>query len=585
MSTILPLTSLTALNLPQPPAWITARPQPPQPVTNPFAHLGPDYHPGYVPGWGPTLPTGWIPGPTMMQPIMIRLPQPPKADTFVRQTPVTTLTAPDTEGTTAVSAPSTTAPATLPWQNQLKQMFHQNQSVIYALNLRTFGAVDRNGDGHITHRRHEDGGFLSAIPKLEGLAKMGINTIHLLPINPVGHLTQFGEAGSLYAPSDYGSLNPDFDTPGNGVSVVQEARMFVDAAHKVGIHVMVDVPSCASHDLAMKFPELIAADENGNPKVPANWLDILKFVDTSPALRDYFQKYFDLMVDQVGVDGFRVDVARVRPDAFWQHFIAKYPDKAWLAESYVHEDASPIKNMPFDRPESLLKSGFDAVYGQFHIFHFMRNGQEYLNYLRQVQDMLATSGENKSVIGSFLTHDDPSMMESGGVLQYMLCAGLMATQPFTNPYILDGFTTAYPDHYDIFNYVERPVGENPQVGQFLKAALQVRHASDGALTVGSFTPVTVHDGGLQQVFAFTRQQQGRTFLVVANKDVNARHSATLSLPGLSDDQTLNNLVPEYGAPSRFQVTANQVRVSLGPGRFHLFEITLPSLDGLGATNV
>ena len=206
----------------------------------------------------------------------------------------------------------------------------QKEAVVFALNIRTFGAVDRNGDGVISRRRHEDGGFLSAIPKLKRLADMGVNTLHLLPINAIGHLTQFGEAGSLYAPSDYSKLNPDFDMPGNNLSVIDEARQFVDAAHKLGIHVMVDVPSCAAHDLALEHPELIAADENGNPKVPKDWIDILSFVETSPALTDYFQGYFDLMVNDVGVDGFRVDIARARPDSFGNTLLINTPRKGGL---------------------------------------------------------------------------------------------------------------------------------------------------------------------------------------------------------------------------------------------------------------
>jgi glycosidase len=461
------------------------------------------------------------------------------------------------------------------WQNNLKELMNTNRSIMYALHLRTFAAQDQNQDGRISVRLGENGTFLSAIPRLDELAALGVNTIHLLPIHPPGRMKRLGEAGSVYAPSNYWELNPEYDTPGNGLSVIQEARLFIQEAHRRGIHVMVDVPSCASHDLAQQHPELIARDLKGNPLVPTNWIDILMFQNT-PQLLQYYEKFFDLMVNQLGVDGFRVDVARARPPWFWQHFLSKYPNHGWLAESYTEEDASPMKNIPRDIPETLLKIGFDSIYGQFHIFHSMK-ANEYLRYLIDGHSMLKRAGIGKSFIGSFLTHDDPSLMEHGGVPMYLLSAGLMATQPWTNPYILDGFLTGYPKHFDIFNFRKRPTGNHPEIGGFLKQMLEIRKQYGDVITQGLFTPVPVTEGDESQIVAFARHHQGKTLLVVANKDVNARHKGKLYIPGLKIDQALQNLVPSYGAMSQFVVDQNWMNIDLGPGRFHLFEINTPEL--------
>lgn len=472
------------------------------------------------------------------------------------------------------------APRTV-WQNQLKNLFHQNQAVIYALNIRTFGAEDKNGDGRISVRLGENGTFLSAVKNLDELKALGVNTIHLLPINPIGVHRRFGEGGSLYAPSDYHSLNPEFDTPGNDTDVLAEAKQFIEEAHKRGIHVMVDVPSCASYDLMAARPDLILKGPDGKPLTPTNWVDIVMFKN-GPELQQYYEGFFDLMVNQLGVDGFRVDVARARPVEFWQHFISKYPDKAWLAETYTEEDASPLKNLPRDIPEQLLKAGFDSIYGQFHIFHSMANAQEYMNYLLENQAMFKRASQNdgkdKSFIGSFLTHDDPALMEKGGPLMCLLSSGLMATQPYTNPYILDGFTTGYTEHFDIFNFKPRHQGNNPEIGRFLNAMLNLRKQYEPIFSQGQFIPVPVNGGPNNQVIAFARHYNGRTMLVVANKNINARSQATLQVPGLNTANPLQNLAPEYGRASRFMPGANgQLQVDLGPGRFHLFEINTPNL--------
>jgi hypothetical protein len=187
-------------------------------------------------------------------------------------------------------------------------------------------------------------------------------------------------------------------------------------------------------------------------------------------------------------------------------------------------------------------------------------------------------GNDKSFIGSYLTHDDPSLMEHGGVPMCLLASGLMATQPWTNPYILDGFTTGFTGDFDIFNFVPQHKGYHPEIGLFLKHMLALRQAYGPVLTQGAFIPIPVANAGPNnQIIAFARQAAGKTLLIVANKDINARQAGTLQIPGLNPSQPIKNLVPSYGRPSDFQPGPNQLAVDLGPGRFHMFEINTPNL--------
>lgn len=466
--------------------------------------------------------------------------------------------------------------------NPLKRLFHNNEAVIYALNIRTFGAQDINGDGEISPELRENGTFLSSIRRLDELKALGVNAIHLLPITPVGQSLRLGEAGSLYAPADYTSINPEFDTPGNPTDVVQEARAFVEEAHKRGIYVMIDIPSCASMDLVNSRPDLIAKNPDGSFKTPGNWVDI-RMLENGPALQAYYDEFFDLMVNELNVDGFRADVARARPIEFWKHFIDKYPDKAWLAESYVQEDSSPMEHIPRDIPWELLKH-FDAIYGQFHIFPGMQDAMAYLDYLQEGGEKLREASQTgngmpKSFIGSFLTHDDHSLMSKGGPTMNMLAAGLMATQPYTNPYILDGFTTGYEGLFDIFNWSLPPTerGKHPEIGLFLRRMLDIRKAYGDVLTTGSFTPIDVEQDR-DSIIAFTRHANGHTLLVVANKDVNSEQTGELVLPaGVHLPTQLVDLAPPYGQPSDIvpvhTTDKDLMRLRLGPGRFHLFELS------------
>ncbi len=50
------------------------------------------------------------------------------------------------------------------------------------------------------------------------------------------------------------------------------------------------------------------------------------------------------------------------------------------------------------------------------------------------------------------------------------------------------------------------------------------------------------------------------------------------IPGLKESQKLENLVPEYGDTSEFQVEANELKVNLAPADAYVFEIDTPNLE-------
>ena len=478
-------------------------------------------------------------------------------------------------------APSNPAPAiyhmayAMPWKNNLKQLFNDRKAIIYGLNLRSFSAMDKNNDGRIEPRLAENGTFLKAIQRLPYLKSLGVNTIHLLPINPVGLIARKGESGapgSLYAPSTLEAVNGEFDEPTVPTTVVEEARQFVEAAHRLGIHVMADIPSCGAVDLERSRPELFARDEQGKPLTPTTWTDIRMFVKDSPALRETYAKLFKMLAEDIGVDGFRCDIARARSLSFWQYFISKYPNKAWLAESYVEEDASPMKNLPRDLPNDLLKVGFDSTYGQFHIFHSM-NGREFMNYIVKHTNDMNTISPNKTFIGSFGTHDDPSLMTRGGAIFANLVSGVMMSIPSTNPYVIDGYMTGYEHEYNIFDWMKPVQGTHPEIGDFFRKMAQVRTLHEETLTKGNFTPLETPN---PNIIAFTRQYGKKTLMVIANKNVNQSERANITVPGLTPNQVLKNIAPNYGEKSHFMVDDGQLYLQpIAPGRFYMFEVDLP----------
>ena len=300
------------------------------------------------------------------------------------------------------------------------------------------------------------------------------------------------------------------------------------------------------------------------------------FSKDSPQLRNYYEKWFKLFAEDLGVDGFRADIARARSTDFWKHFINKYPNKAWLAESYTEEDASPMTNIPRDIPGELLKAGFDAAYGQFHIFHSM-SAQEYKNYLLQNKGLLRSVGLNKSFIGSFGTHDDKSLMTRGGPIFCKLATGLMMTQPDTNPYMIDGFLSGHAGEFDIFNWEKPFSGHHPDIGDYFKTMATVRKNYQTVIGRGNFVPLDTNN---PNIIAYVRQHGNKSLLAIANKNVNGAEKSLIRIPSLKVTQKLKNLSPEYGDKSTFIVDNGKLYTyPLAPGKFYLFEVELDRLQG------
>ncbi len=509
-----------------------------------------------------------------------------------------------------------------PYKNNLRTMVRNNESVMLAIVPRTFTAQDLNGDDKVTLSTGEKNGtLLSAISRLDELKADGFNTIHILPIHPTGKKNAMGTAGSIYSPAKYVTddghlaIDPMIIDKDDPRTPDEQFKAFIDECHKRDIRVMLDLPSCASVDMFEAEPELMAYGRNGEDKTPQGWADIRMFEPwadeaertLNPKLLEMHKQYVDACID-LGIDGIRADVARAKPPEFWDRLI-KYshkrdPEFAWLAESYTYECASPMVNMPYDRPEDLLRAGFDEYYGQYHIFHDWKNATEFNDYIKLNLDLSHKLPAGKSVIGSFLTHDDSSSMIHGGENFCKLTTVLQATIPMCNPYFIDGFQTG--DYYDykyrdtdnietytektlmnehryrlaLFNLSRKPGGDHPDIERVMRGVLKMRKENEDVLADrnSSFIELNKREDKNDQIITYARHNNGKTILVVANKNPNRNVTGIIEIPGLKEDQKLKNMAPEYGDTSEFQVSKNELKVNLAPADAYVFEIDTPNIE-------
>ncbi len=137
------------------------------------------------------------------------------------------------------------------------------QAVVYNLLVRATTGFDHDGDGRLSLSPigdgwRETGTFLKSIALLPTLRAMGFNTVHLLPVTAVGQDGHKGTLGSIYAIQNPYRLDPRLAEPALGLGPEVEFAAFVQAAHHLGMRVVVEFvfrTAALDADWAAEHPE------------------------------------------------------------------------------------------------------------------------------------------------------------------------------------------------------------------------------------------------------------------------------------------------------------------------------------------
>ena len=174
------------------------------------------------------------------------------------------------------------------------------------------------------------GDFDGLTANLDRVEATGANVIWLMPIHPVGELNRKGTLGSSYSVRDYRAVNPEYgDTA--------DFRELVDAAHDAGLKVILDwVPNHTAWDNAWitEHPDWYTRNAQGQITEPLNedgtstgWTDV---ADLNYGNADMRRAMIDAMrywLEELDVDGYRVDVAGFVPDDFWRQALPELRGK------------------------------------------------------------------------------------------------------------------------------------------------------------------------------------------------------------------------------------------------------------------
>lgn len=206
-------------------------------------------------------------------------------------------------------------------------------------------------------RQHSAEGSLRAVTAdLPRIRALGVGILWLMPLQPIGQVRRKGSLGSYYSIQDYTAVNPEFGT-------LADLQDLVNQAHRLNIKVILDWVAnhtAWDHPWITQHPHWYRRNDAGeiqavkaNPHDPADtehWEDVAQLDYSQHELWVAMMEAMRWWRREVGLDGFRCDVAAYLPTRFWE-----------LARQVLQQDGPLFMLAEADAPE-MHRAGFDATY-------------------------------------------------------------------------------------------------------------------------------------------------------------------------------------------------------------------------------
>jgi cyclomaltodextrinase len=184
-------------------------------------------------------------------------------------------------------------------------------------------------------RNHSvEGTFDKVREDLERIQELGVDIVWLMPIHPISEVGRKGTYGCPYAIQNYREISKDL---GDEVSL----KRLIDKTHELGMKIIIDVVynhTGRDSNLTEEHPEWYFRDPDGNlSRKVEDWSDVYDLDYSDKTLWEYQIRSLEKW-SNLGIDGFRCDVAPMVPLDFWieaRKRLNREKEVIWLAES-VH---------------------------------------------------------------------------------------------------------------------------------------------------------------------------------------------------------------------------------------------------------
>ncbi|HPG38773.1 MAG TPA: alpha-amylase family glycosyl hydrolase [bacterium] len=222
----------------------------------------------------------------------------------------------------------------------------------------------------------QEGTFNAFADHLSTLKEMGVNILWFMPIHPIGEKNRKGTLGSYYSISDYYGVNPEFGS-------LDDFKRLVQKIHDMGMYTIIDLVinhTAWDNPMITEHPEWYSQNHKNEILAPVDdWTDVADLNYDNPELRRYMTDMMTWWVKEIGIDGYRCDVAEMVPGDFW---------KAAIAEV---EKVRPIFMLAEGEAPDLHVNGFHMTYASqmYRLFNAIARGEKKISeidlYLQREQ--------------------------------------------------------------------------------------------------------------------------------------------------------------------------------------------------------
>jgi glycosidase len=405
-----------------------------------------------------------------------------------------------------------------------------------------------------------EGTFAGLERRIPDLRDLGVNVVWLMPIHPVGEKMRKGTLGSPYSVRDYYGINPEFGT-------MDDFKRLLNTVHANGLKLIIDL--VANHtswdsELMRTHPEWFTRDSSG-AIIPPNpdWYDVADLDYDHRELRRYMSDMMVWWVRDVGIDGFRCDIAELVPIDFWEDVrdrLDRIKPVMMLSEGSL--------------PEHHMKA-FDLTYAwnTYDVLASLVNGTLPVTIVDGILKREGLQYPTGALRMRFNSNHDKNAWDAPAVVKYgkdglRLTAVLVNTLPGV-PLLFNGDEVANPKRLNLFERVPIQWNDDGQIRQFYSklGELRKRHK---ALSRGIL--VRVMTNVPERVYAFFRVAGNDRVLAVMNFSSAAR-DIRLEIPWmiLFPGQQSVRFVDAFSG-EQVPLEATTMTLSLEPHGYRLFAV-------------
>lgn len=356
-----------------------------------------------------------------------------------------------------------------------------------------------------------EGTFNAILPRLHDLKQLGVNTLWLMPIQPLGVEKKKGTYGSPYSIRNYTELNPDFGTKA-------DFRRLVDSVHALGMYIIID--EVANHTAwdnpwVKEHPEWYTHDSTGKIIPPvADWTDVADLNFDNADLRKEMIRTMEYWIDSFNIDGYRCDAAWGVPDDFWKECIATL------------RKIRPVIMLAEADEAAMFADGFDIVYGwkMYQNLKAVWKGDSSVASLNRTLKREESKYPADYRALRFSTNHDENSWDNLPQTVFTTVDGSRAAFVFMlslpgTPLVYNGQEVGYATRINLFEKYVIAWNASPELRKWYEEVLKL-YGSSNVLKKGDITMMNAGD----DVVAIKRTYEGQelvTLINVRNKAVTA----------------------------------------------------------------